>query len=156
MLVRDVMTGHPITIDPSAPLGTAAAVMQEREIRHLPVVGDGGQLLGMLSDRDLRSAAFAPVVAEFLSPEAQEQLRRLGEGLENLAVRDVMTWAPVTVTPDAALARAAALMFEHRVGSLPVVDDGRLVGIVTERDVLKALAQTLPSVKGVDPDTFLW
>ena len=62
----------------------------------------------------------------------------------------------MTTDPEAPLAQAAAVMFEQRVGSLAVVKNGRLVGIVTERDVLRALALTLPSVRGVDPDTYLW
>jgi len=62
----------------------------------------------------------------------------------------------VQTGPDAPLAQAAAIMVEGRFSSLPVVDGNRLVGIVTERDALKALARTLPAVKGMDPDTFLW
>jgi CBS domain-containing protein len=61
-----------------------------------------------------------------------------------MRVKDVMTWDAVTTEPGALLAQAAALMFEGRFGSLPVMEKGKLVGIVTERDVLKALAQTLP------------
>jgi CBS domain-containing protein len=154
--VREVMSRAPITVDPDAPIATARATMQEKEIRHLPVVDDSGRLLGMVSDGDLRSAAFAPGFEEYLSAEGRRRLRSLGESLENLRVRDVMTWDAVTIASGAPLAQAAALMFERRIRSLPVVDSGRLVGIVTERDVLKALAATLPAVRGVDPDTFLW
>jgi acetoin utilization protein AcuB len=154
--VRDVMTKNPFTIDPEAPVGTALAVMTEREIRHLPVADPGGRLVGMLSDRDLRCAAFAPAFSEHLSAAARRRLRGLGEALDNLRVRDVMTWDATTIGPGAPLAQAAAIMVEGRFSSLPVVDGGRLVGIVTERDALKALAQTLPAIKGMDPDTFLW
>lgn len=154
--VRDVMTRAPITIDPDAPIGTASAVMQEKAIRHLPVVDGEGRLLGMLSDSDVRSAAFAPAFIEFLSASARRRLRSVEERLENLRVRDAMTWDAVTIAPDAPLPQAAALMFERRVGSVPVIEAGRLLGIVTERDVLKALAGTLPAVKGFDPDNFLW
>jgi CBS domain-containing protein len=155
-LVRSVMTRQPISIDPDAPLATAIAVMQEKQIRHLPVVDDRGLLVGMISDRDLRGVAFAPALAEYLPEEARARWRALAERLESLRVRDAMTWERVTVAPDAPLAQAAAVMFDRRIGSLPVVEAGRLVGIVTERDVLKALAATLPAVKGMDPDTFLW
>jgi CBS domain-containing protein len=154
--VRDVMTQDPITIDPEAPLATAAAVMRERRVRHLPVTDETGRLLGIVSDRDLRSALIAPAMAEYLSVAARRRLRGVGEELAHLRVRDVMTWDAVTIEPDAPVARAAAVMFEARVGSLPVVADGRLVGIVTERDVLRAVAATLPAVRGADPDTFLW
>jgi acetoin utilization protein AcuB len=154
--VAEVMTREPITIDPDAPVGTAVAVMQEREIRHLPVVDDAGRLLGMVSDGDLRRAAFAPALADYLSVSARRHLEKLGATFDNLRVRDVMTWGAVTIGPLGPLAQAAALMFERRVGSLPVVEGSQLVGIVTERDVLKALASTLPAVRGLDPDTFLW
>lgn len=155
-LVRDVMSKRPITIDPEAPLATAIAVMQEKAIRHLPVVDDGGRLIGIITDRDLRSAALSPTLVEFLP----SGLRRAVEGaagmLEELRVKDAMTWAVVTTRPEAPLSEAAALMFESRVGSLPVRDDGKLVGIVTERDVFKALMTAIPAVRGGDPDTFFW
>ena len=67
-----------------------------------------------------------------------------------------MTWQVVTIGPQAPMAQAAAVMANFRVGSLPVVEGGRLVGIVTEHDVLKALAATLPCIRGADPDTYLW
>jgi len=156
MKVSEVMTRDPVTIDPDAPLGTARAVMVERGFRHLPVADDAGRLVGMITDRDLRDAAFAPAIVEYLSPAARRRLRGLGETLESLRVRDVMTWDVVTIEPEAPVARAAALMFEGRFSSLPVVDHGRLVGIVTDHDVLRALAETLPAVRGLDPDTFLW
>lgn len=156
MTVRDVMTRSPITIDPEAPVATAIAVMREREVRHLPVVGAGGRLVGMVTDRDLRSAVFAPALREYLSLAAQRRLRSASEALENLRVRDVMTWDAVTIGPEAPLAQAAALMSEGRFGSLPVVEGGRLVGIVTERDVLRALARSLEAVRGVDADTMFW
>jgi acetoin utilization protein AcuB len=130
--------------------------MREREVRHLPVMDKGGRLVGMITDRDLRGAFLAPVLAEHLSQGAQRRLRGISAALGNLRVRDAMTWDAVTIEPEAPLARAAALMFEGRFGSLPVVERGRLVGIVTERDVLKALAATLEAVRGMDPDSYLW
>ncbi len=154
--VREVMTRDPLTIDPEAPVATAVAVMRDKSVRHLPVVDDAGRLQGMISDRDLRDAVFAPAFAEFLSQVARRRLRGISATLEGLRVKDVMTWDAVTTGPEAPLAQAAAVMFEGRFGSLPVVENGKLVGIVTERDVLKAIAMTLPPVRGIDPDTYLW
>lgn len=154
--VKDVMSRPPYTIDAEAPIATAIAVMRDKSVRHLPVVDEAGRLLGMISDRDLRDAIFAPAFAEHLSSVAQRRLRGLRETLENLRVKDVMTWDAVTIGAEASLAQAAAVMFEGRFGSLPVLEAGKLAGIVTERDVLKALAQTLPTVRGMDPDTYLW
>jgi acetoin utilization protein AcuB len=156
MRVRDVMTASPMTIDPEAPVQTAAAVMRERGLRHLPVVDDGGVLIGIVTDRDLRSAMFGPALVEYLPVEHAGRLRALATTLDDVRVSHVMTWGAVTTGPDAPMAQAAAIMADARIGSLPVVEGKRLVGIVTEHDVLKALAATLPCVKGADPDTYLW
>jgi acetoin utilization protein AcuB len=156
MRVSEAMTPRPMTIDPEAPVATAMAVMRERELRHLPVVDDAGRLVGVVTDRDLRSAVVAPALREYLSPEGRRWLERAGATLENLRVRNVMTSEAVTTTPEVPIEQAAAVMFERRVGCLPVVQHGQLVGIVTERDLLRALASALPAVKGSDPDSYLW
>lgn len=139
MKVKDVMARDPLTIDPEAPVGTALDVMRTKHVRHLPVVDEAGALMGIVTDRDLRHAAFAPAVQEHLSGRAQRLARQLGETLESLRVRDVMTWVVVTTGPEAPLVYAALIMFESRVGSLPVLEGTRLVGLLTEQDVLKAL-----------------
>lgn len=155
MKVKEVMSRDPVTIDPEAPLGTAMDVMRRKRIRHLPVVDDAGRLLGIITDRDLRQATFAPALAEHLSLGAQRRLRGIGQALEDLRVKHAMTWVVVTTDPEATIARAAVVMFERRIGSLPVVEDGKLVGILTERDLLLALARELPDT-GVDQQGFLW
>ena len=155
MKVKDVMAKDPLTIDPEAPLGTALDVMRTKELRHLPVVDEAGQLVGIITDRDLRQAAFAPALEEYLSAGAQRSARQLGKTLEDLRVRDFMTWVVVTTHPDASLAHAALIMSERRVGSLPVVDDGKLVGMLTERDVLKALSKE-PEMRRFNLEGFLW
>ncbi len=155
MKVKDVMAKDPFTIDPEAPLGTAIDVMRTRALRHLPVVDDAGQLIGIITDRDLRHAAFAPAVAEYLSASAQRLTRQIGATVENLRVRDVMTWVVVTTHPNASLAHAALVMSERRVGSLPVVENGKLVGLLTERDVLQALSRE-GAVLQWSGEGFLW
>ena len=155
MKVKNAMTKDPISIDPEAPIGTALDVMRTKHVRHLPVVDDAGQLMGIVTDRDLRQAAFAPAVQEYLSEMARRRAHELGETLENLRVRDVMTWVVVTTHPEASLAHAALIMSERRVGSLPVVDGGRLVGFLTEYDVLKALSEG-GRIAQFDLEGFLW
>jgi acetoin utilization protein AcuB len=155
MKVKDIMTKDPLTIDPEAPLGTAIDVMRTKGLRHLPVVDEGERLIGIITDRDLRQAAFAPAVAEYLSAGAQRSARQLGQTLEDLRVRDVMTWVVVTTDPGASLAHAALVMSERRVGSLPVVDNGKLVGMLTERDMLKALSKD-PGMRRFNLEGFLW
>jgi acetoin utilization protein AcuB len=139
MKVKDVMTKDPITIDPEAAVGTALDVMRTKHIRHLPVVDGTGTLIGIVTDRDLRHAALAPALDEYLSVRAHRRARQMSETLEDLRVKDVMTWAVVTTGPEAPLTYGALIMFERRVGSLPVLEHGRIVGMLTERDVLKAL-----------------
>lgn len=143
-IVKHVMTENPLTAGPDMPLRQAVTLMRDRKIRHLPVVEVGGRLVGILTDRDVRHAALVPALAEHLSWE----LRRL----KSLRVRDVMTWSVVTTNPEATLAQAGLTMFQRRIGSLPVVEDGRLVGILTETDVLAALTAGQES----DPDAFVW
>jgi acetoin utilization protein AcuB len=155
MQVRDMMTRNPITIDPEAPLATAMAVMKKEQIRHLPVIDDAGRLLGLLTDRDVRSAAFAPALIEHFPVSTQRRARRVAQSLEELRVRHAMTWDVVTTHPEATLEHAARVMFYGRFGSLPVLEGAKLVGILTERDVLKGMSLLMPEPP-VDIEGFLW
>jgi CBS domain-containing protein len=150
MDVKDIMTRNPITIDPEAPLGTAIDVMIHRKIRHLPVVDAQGAIVGIITDRDLRSAALAPALEEYLSVAARRRLRGIGIALENLQVKNAMTTNPVTTASDIPVTQAAALMLERHVGSLLVVDRGALVGIITDRDAVKALSRQVPALRRLE------
>jgi acetoin utilization protein AcuB len=141
--VREVMTPRPVTIGPDALLPTASRLLREARIRHLPVVDDDQRLVGVITDRDVRAAAFTPALWEHLSPGMQARLERIRMAVERVTVGDLMTPDPVTATPETPLAEAAARMFEHRVGCLPVVEEGRLVGLLTETDALEVLAELL-------------
>jgi len=155
MKVGDVMTRNPITIDPESPLATAMAVMKKAGIRHLPVTDEAGQLLGIITDRDLRSAAFTPALTEHLTVRGQRRAALLGTTLDELRVRDAMTWGVVTTHPEVSVGQAARILFFGRFGSLPVVDDTKLVGLLTERDMLRALSLLMPDPP-VDVEGFLW
>ena len=122
MEVRDVMTKTPMTIDPEAPVETAVAVMRERAMRHLPVVDGDGRLIGIVTDRDLRSAMFGSALAEHLPAGQGGRLRALTAALNDVRVSHVMTWRVVTIGPQAPVAQAAAIMANVRVGSLPVIE----------------------------------
>jgi CBS domain-containing protein len=139
--VEDIMTRDPVTISPEAPLGVALQTMRQRQIRHLPVVDSDGRLVGMLTDRDLRHACFA-------------RIKALTQSFMDITVEEVMTWAVVTIHPEASLRQAASVMFERRIGGLPVVREGRLVGILTERDLLSVFARE--ASPRVDLDSLLW
>jgi CBS domain-containing protein len=133
--VRDRMTRSTTTVQSDALVSGAIELMRSRRIRHLPVVDHGGRLVGMVTDRDLRQVVFDPVV--------QARLARTTDALRGLTVRDVMTWGAITVTPDTSVRDAARLLHENKIGALPVVDHDRLVGILTETDVLRTFREML-------------
>ncbi|HEY7116889.1 MAG TPA: CBS domain-containing protein [Tepidisphaeraceae bacterium] len=131
MKVQEIMRQGLVTVSPDAAMREAAALMRRRQVRHLLVIDEQGALIGILTDRDLEHSSFLP----FLAPYVVGGERKLRKP----RVRDVMTLDVVTVEQDVDLVRAALLMFERRIGSLPITDRGKLVGIVTGRDVLEAL-----------------
>jgi acetoin utilization protein AcuB len=130
MIVRELMTGAVITAPPWMPILEARNLMVKERIRHLPVRAPGGELLGMITDRDIRLNL--PSQATSLS------VWEINHLLAKLAVDEVMTQAVITVGPDRPAREAARLMVEHQIGALPVADGGCLVGIVTETDLLRA------------------
>jgi acetoin utilization protein AcuB len=133
MKVRDVMSWNPVTATPDTSLRIATDQMRGKGIHHLPVTDDAGRLVGILTDRDIKHAGFLPALAEHLGWDQRR--------FKALRVREVMTWSVLTTTPETPLTQAAATMFQRRIGSLPVVEDGQLVGILTETDVLSGLRQ---------------
>jgi acetoin utilization protein AcuB len=132
MRVRDLMSRTPITALSDTSVLDARALMAKERIRHLPVTDSDGELLGIVTDRDIRLTLPSP--ATTLSVWEMNHL------LAKLAVGDVMTKSPITVDPDRDAREAAWLMLEHKIGALPVLKDGRLVGILTETDLLRAFA----------------
>ena len=133
--VADCMTRGPATIRADALARGAAEMMRTRRIRHLPVVDGDRGLVGIVTDRDLRHVIFDPVV--------QARAGHLADVLRTITVSDIMTRAVVTVRPEMPLREAAWLMHERKVGALPVVAHGRIVGILSETDVLKTFSQAL-------------
>lgn len=131
-LVQDWMTRDPVTITSDTALPYAHRLMQDHKIRRLPVVEEG-VLVGIITLGDIREAE--PSDATSLS------IFELNYLLAKLPVSDIMTPDPITVTPITTIARAAQLMLEHKVGGLPVVDRGKLVGIITESDIFRLLVQ---------------
>lgn len=126
----DIMTNNPITIQSHKSLRSALQVMDDKQIKHLPVMSKQGHVLGILSDRDCRYALNSPyIVRERWQDEALTI---------NLKVRNVMTSAPIVVEPNTSSEEIARLMLNHRIGCLPVMRAETLVGIVTRSDILIA------------------
>jgi len=132
--VAELMTPRPTTIEPDASALAAVDLMIDQGIRHLPVVDARARLVGILSVDDLRAAMpFAVSLRHPPSPDERESGR-------DLSVGEVMTHAPLTATPKTGISDAARTLARFRIGCLPVVDEGRLVGILSETDVLRSLA----------------
>jgi acetoin utilization protein AcuB len=133
-VVSNIMTPNPLTVTPRNAIRTAVNLMREGGFRRLPVV-DRGRLVGIITDRDLRRAANSPFVV-------REQWYD-NFILDHIEVGSCMTPNPVTIGPTEPVAEAARLMRNHKIGGLPVVSDGQLVGIVTETDLLDFLIRML-------------
>lgn len=141
--VKAFMSGDPVCIDPDASALEAFERMWERGIRHLPVCDGARCVVGVLSLEDMRAALPFPIsLRRPLEPGERDAARewRVGE---------IMSHAPETLGPESSLAEAAERMAEHRIGCLPIVDEqGRLAGLLSETDVLWALATSLGLRKG--------
>ncbi len=127
MIVEEVMVKKVITIKGDDTLDTAQALMVENSIRHLPVV-DGKELIGILTESDIRGAFLSEI---HLKSNTAPQLDP-----KTMKVRDHMTREPLTVFPETNIEDAALLIYENKIGCLPVVSDKKMVGIVSIMDIL--------------------
>lgn len=128
MLIRDIVQTDLSSVTPEAPLGEVLRLLNRRGVRHVPVVQDG-RLLGIISDRDIKSA-----LALSLGPGGETIYRTAGQ---------IMTRDPVTIAPMFPVEDAARVMVEKRISALPVVEGGRLAGIVTETDLLRLFIRAM-------------
>lgn len=134
MLVRDVMQTNVVTVTPKTTLPEALRLVQQRRIRHLPVV-EKGELIGIISDRDLKRA-MAPSATTLEVPE-------LNFLLDQLSAAEIMTRTVITIAPTVPVEEAARLMVKEKISALPVTEGIRLIGIVTETDVLELLVRVM-------------
>jgi acetoin utilization protein AcuB len=130
MYVADIMTARPVTIDQDDTLRSALELMERVGCHHLPVMGTDGHLVGIVSDRDCRTALNSPYI---LRERWQDD-----ELVNKLLVRAMMTPAPIVVEPDTPAEEAARLMLKNHISCLPVMRSETLVGIVTTSDILVA------------------
>jgi CBS domain-containing protein len=133
MRVRDVMSRNVETIAAAEPAHAAIGRMVTRRVRHLPVVDMLGTLVGVVTDRDIRHHLFSPGVFERIGRVSSDEL------LKAVTVKQVMSSPAISVRADDHLETAARLMVECKIGSLPVVENERVVGIVTETDLLRRI-----------------
>ena len=135
--VRDVMSREVSTVFEEDNLERVFTLLAPYRFRHVPVV-DGRRVVGILSQRDLLQ-----LTSQGLDRSSAARARE-ARNLEQTFVRDVMNQKVITIGPADSLAHAARLMLEHRIGALPVLDEQEeLIGIVSESDLLRRLAQTI-------------
>lgn len=139
MLVRTWMSTDPITISSHAPMKEAAAIMREHEVRHLPVV-EHGRLVGIVTLNDIRQAS--------PSPATTFSVGEINYLVDQIQVADIMTRDPRTVAPDTTVEDAALLAYKYKFGSLPVVEDGKLVGIITQKDLMDIMMSVFAGGEG--------
>jgi len=131
--MREKIQRNPVTISPEASFYEARNLIHEKGVRHLPVVDKNNMLVGIITDRDIREAA--PSDATLLSVQELNYL------LGKLKVSSFMTPKDklVTITPDTLIEEAVQLMHDHKIGCLPVIEQGKLYGLFTETDALDHL-----------------
>ena len=130
MFVSDWMTRKVFTVAPDDGISGAIRLLKEKKIKHIPVVKDG-KLKGIISDRDIKE--FSPSSATTLDVYELHYL------LAKTKVKEVMKSKVHSTSPDTPIEEAAKLMHDLRIGCLPVMDDGRLAGIISDRDIFRAL-----------------
>ena len=135
MLVRDQMTPNPICGHPTTPVAEAQTLMQENNIRHLPILDDDKNLVGLITQRTLMHAVpddlsqFSPFVVNYVLAKLQAQ---------NVMVRDV-----ITIDPDTTIEGAARVMADNKIDCLPVMDGDELVGIISDSDLFNIMVELL-------------
>ena len=131
--VRDLMSRPVRTLERNDILSIADTVMRNERIRHLPVLDDAGRLVGIVSQRDL----FLNALVRALGHGTVARDRALG----SIAVKEVMTEDVVTATPETPITAAAQMMVDRKIGCLPVVEGNAVVGILSESDIVAAVAR---------------
>lgn len=134
MYVKNRMTKDPITTNSKAPITDAIAIMREKNLKRVPVV-DGSKVVGILTQSDIQKVS--PTKATSLS------VFEINYILSKTTVGDTMTKNPMTIESDCLLEEAAVMMRQNRIGTLPVVEAGKLVGIITESDIFDAFIDLL-------------
>ena len=134
MLVEEIMSRSVVTLTTEQTLREAIELLQSKRIRHLPVVDDS-KVVGIVTDRDVKRAT--PSVLSGIDRDGYERV------LDTTKVTQFMTREPQTVTPNSGVKAAVKIFLDRKVGALPVVEDGHLVGILTDIDILRVVDNML-------------
>jgi acetoin utilization protein AcuB len=134
MLVGERMSYPVVSVNPELPINEALTLMRRERIRRTPVIRDG-KLVGIISDKDLLNAS--------PSPATSLSIWEMNYLLSKITVRDVMTREVLTVTHDTPIEEAARIMADNKIGGLPVIQDDKVVGIITETDLFKIFLEMM-------------
>lgn len=135
MFVGRKMTTDLVTVTPDMPIVKARDLLREHNIKQVPVVDSAGRLVGILTDRDIRSA--------WASPATTLSIYELTYVLQKVTVDSIMVRDVITISPDATIERAAKILHDRKIGSLPVMEGDTLVGIITSTDLMEVLLDAL-------------
>ena len=145
---KDIMTSGALTLKPETDVATAAQLMLEKHLNGLPVVDQDGKLIGVLCQSDLVAQqksismpSLFTILDGFISFSSNEELEKEVNKIVATKVEHAMTPSPVTIEPDTSIEKVADLMVEKKFYTLPVIEDGKLIGVVGKEDVLKVLAK---------------
>ena len=142
LTVADIMTTQPQTLGPDDSVATARELMAEHNFRHIPIMDGGGGLVGLVSQRDILAASGSSLFAEAGESEAESYV----------ALSAVMTETVQTIDSHASLRGTAMYLQQHKLGCLPVVDDGQLTGIVTDSDFVAVAINLLEQAEMGEPE----
>lgn len=131
MVVEEIMRTEVITLKKNDTIETALKILLENHIRHIPIVDDGNHIIGIISDRDIRDAS-----PSILDSENKNKLDTLKNPIEKIMTKDVITVHPLDFVEE-----VSAIFYEKEIGCLPVTKEGKLIGILTEKDMLYSLIQ---------------
>lgn len=133
--IRDIMTKEVVSVTPNTPLKDAEEMMRVRHIRHIPVVGENKILLGILSERD---------ILNHVSPrKTQSGMSFAPEDMEDIQLRQIMTINPATLKPDDEIIKAVEILAHKKYGCMPVVENGKLEGMLSPIDILRVLFKAM-------------
>ena len=135
MYVGRIMHTRLVTVSPDTSLRKAKEIIEEKKINHLLVVNKNGDLIGIVSDRDVRQS--------WASPATALSVHELNYLLTQLTVEHIMVKKMITISPGTTIERAAFIMQENRINALPVIESEKLVGIITSTDVMGVLLRAI-------------
>jgi CBS-domain-containing membrane protein len=136
----EIMTTNVITVSLSTTLAEARSTMKEHRIRHLPVLNEGGEMVGLLTQSDVLAAA------DSILRDAENRIPA-----REISIKDVMVTKIATVDENASLRQAALFLEKHRIGCLPVVTEDKLVGIITDTDFVGVAINLLEQLEELEP-----